>query len=126
MQPIPQVMQWFTEHGSRARHVAISAVPLAAAHLSAAWVIRHFGLWIRSFHFIPSPREERPTPVYDRSKGEALRHWGTIDAFIDDSLDNLASAERFGIRTFCVPRPWNRAPGSLSHVLDDLTTLAGA
>jgi hypothetical protein len=126
MQPIPQVMQWFTQYGSRFRHVAISAVPLSAAHLSAAWVIRHFGLWIRAFHFIPSPREANPTPVYDRSKGEALRQWGTIDAFIDDNPDNLASAERFGIRTFCFPRPWNRGTSSLPQILDDLTTLEGA
>ena len=107
MQPIPQVLQWFVEHGSRLRHVAVTAVPLSAAHLSAAWVIRHFGRWIRSFHFIPSPREG-DLPPYDRSKGEALRQWGTIDAFIDDNPDNLASAERFGIRTFCFPRPWNQ------------------
>ncbi|MFZ1936939.1 MAG: hypothetical protein WCB27_22580 [Thermoguttaceae bacterium] len=123
MEPVPQVLQWFTEHGSRMRHVAVSAVPLAAAHLSAAWVIRHFGLWIRSFHFIPSPREGNPTPVYDRSKGEALRQWGTIDAFIDDNRDNLASAERFGIRTFCFPRPWNRETVSLAGILHELTTL---
>jgi hypothetical protein len=126
MQPIPQVLQWFSEHGSRLRHVAVSAVPLAAAHLSAAWVIRNFGLWIRSFHFIPSPREGKPTPVYDRSKGEAMRQWGTIDAFIDDSPDNLASAESFGIRTFCVPRPWNRASGCLAGILNELTTLEGS
>jgi hypothetical protein len=126
MQPIPQVMQWFTEHGRRFRHVAVSAVPLLAAHLSAAWVIRHFGLWIRSFHFIPSSREGNPTPVYDRSKGEAMQQWGTIDAFIDDNPDNLASAEQFGIRTFCFPRPWNQALGSLSQILDELTTLEGA
>jgi hypothetical protein len=126
MQPVPQVLQWFAEHGARVRHVAVTAAPLATVHLSAAWVIRHFGLWIRSFLFVPSPREGNPTPVYDRSKGEALRQWRTIDAFVDDSPDNLASAERFGIRTFCVPRPWNRASGSLPQILDELTTLEGA
>ncbi len=122
MQPIPQVLQWFQQHGSRLRHVAVSAVPLSAAHLSAAWVFRHFGRWIRSFHFIPSPRDGDPAP-YDRSKGEALRQWATIDAFIDDNPDNLASAERFGIRTFCFPRPWNQGALSLAGILDQLTTM---
>ena len=110
MQPVPQVLQWFSEHGSR--HAARGrSAPCRCRRPTCRrpGSIRHFGRWIRSFHFIPSPREGTPTPVYDRSKGEALRQWGTIDAFVDDNPDNLASAERFGIRTFCFPRPWNRA-----------------
>jgi hypothetical protein len=125
MPPVPPVLAWFGEHGPRFRHVAITAVPLAAAPLSAAWVMRHFGRWIRSFHVLPSHREGANLPVYDRSKGEVLRRWGTIDALVDDDPGNLSSAEELGIRTFCVPRPWNHGAGSLAEMLDDLADLQG-
>ena len=120
MKPAAQVLEWFLERGPDARHVAISAVPLSAAHESAVWVLRHFGRWIRTFHVIPSYREGESLPAYDRSKGEALQQWKTIDAFVDDDPGNLSSAERLGIRTFCVPRPWNQGIRNLSEMLDGL------
>ena len=125
MLPVAAVLQWFGEHGQRYAHVAVTAVPLRAAPASAAWVMRHFGRWIRSFHVVPSYREGEDLPVYHQSKGEALRQWATIDALVDDDRVNLSSAERLGIRTFCVPRPWNRAPGSLTEILNALTNLPG-
>jgi hypothetical protein len=123
MQPNAEVLAWFGRHGSRFRHVAITAVPLAAAHLSAAWVMRYFGRWIRTFHMLPSHRDGEDLPLYDRSKGEALAQWKAIDALVDDHPRNLASAEQLGIRTFCVPRPWNQAAGSLTDMLEGLTEL---
>jgi hypothetical protein len=120
MPPIPQVLEWFEQNGARARHIAITAVPLAAAHLSAAWVMRHFGRWIRTFHVLPSHRATENLPVYDHSKGEALQQWKAIDAFVDDDLKNLDLAEQLGIRTVCIPRPWNHGSGSLIEILDGL------
>src|SRR5262249_9539730 len=52
--PMPESLSWFSRHGHRAHHVALTAVPLAAAHLSAEWVVRHYGQWIRTFAFAPS------------------------------------------------------------------------
>ncbi len=124
MPPATPVLQWFNEHGRQCSHVAITAVPLRAAPAAAAWVMRHFGRWIRSFHVVPSHREGEDLPLYHRTKGEALRQWKTIDALVDDDRANLISAEQLGIRTFCVPRPWNRGPGSLADVLDELTVLS--
>lgn len=121
MLPDDRVLRWFAAHGERCRHVAVTAVPLNAASASAAWVMRHFGRWIRSFQLVPSPRQGQCQIVYDRSKGEAIGRWRQIDIFIDDDDANLASVRGMGIRTLQVPRPWNGCTMRLEEVLDRLT-----
>jgi FMN phosphatase YigB (HAD superfamily) len=121
--PLGPVFDWFCEHGHRSQHVAITATPLRAAPRSAAWVMRHFGRWIRSFHLMPSPREGERLPVYDRSKGELLGRWPHVDVFIDDDPANLASAEAAGIKSLPMPRPWNSCQATLSETLEHLTQL---
>jgi hypothetical protein len=37
--PRADAVQWFGEHGTRAQHVALTAVPRSFAHLSASWVV---------------------------------------------------------------------------------------
>ena len=38
MEPIKEVSEWFVDNGSRFRHIALTAVPLSAASVSAQWV----------------------------------------------------------------------------------------
>ncbi len=109
MLPNEEVLKWFSDFGQLFRHVAVTAVPRKAAHLSAAWVIRHFGAWIRSFNFVPSFRVGEDLPIYDEDKGAFLHSFGRADLLIDDNLENIASANRSGIKTLVFPRPWNNA-----------------
>jgi hypothetical protein len=84
--------------------------------------MRHFGDWIRSFHFVPSLRAGQPLPAYDRDKGEFLAWWGRADVLVDDSEANVEQARRAGVRAVLFPRPWN---GSRQSVAEALAEVAG-
>jgi hypothetical protein len=115
--PDPGALAWFEAHGARYRHVALTAAPLAAAPHSAAWVLRHFGRWIRSFHFVPSPRLDDALPVYDRSKAEFLDWFGRADLLVDDNPEHVAAAAARGLPAVLVPRPWNGGRGAPAAAL---------
>jgi len=123
MLPAPEVLAWFREYGRNFRHLALTAVPLRAASVSAAWVMRHFGSWIRSFHLVPSPRQDEKIPDYDQTKEDFLRWWGKVDILVDDNPVNVASAQRLGIQALLVSRPWNQGKQTLAQTLDVLTKL---
>lgn len=123
MPPSAEVLAWFQNHGCRARHIALTAPPLHTAHQSAAWVVRHFGAWIRTFSFVPSPRDGAEYPRYETSKQEYLDARGGADVFLDDTLANVVAARERGIRALLVPRPWNGGLGTLSETLETLTDL---
>ncbi|MFC2038931.1 hypothetical protein ACFLUG_04080 [Chloroflexota bacterium] len=123
MIPVPEVLAWFRQHGEHYRHVALTATPLHSAPASSAWVIRHFGYWIRSFHVIPSLRKGEQIPEYDRSKEDFLTWFGKIDILVDDNPLNIASAQNLGIQTILIPRPWNQSKLSLSEAINALTGL---
>jgi hypothetical protein len=122
LEPVPEVVNWFRQHGDRCRHVALTAVPLQFAPLSSAWVFRHFGTWIRSFHFVPSPRSGEALPNYDHDKLSVLKAWNWANAFVDDSVTNVCSATTLGLMTILFPRPWNGGSDS-SDCLHRLNTL---
>ncbi len=135
--PAPEVLSWFELYGHQFRHLAITAAPLLAAPASAAWVMRHFGRWIRSFNVVPSPRDGEELPASKTSKGpaskgEMLAQFGRIDVLVDDDPDNLAGARAVGILGVLVPRPWNpawanRGPASaLSGALAQILSLTGS
>ena len=124
MRPVPEVMAWFRQHGKRFRHIALTATPLRTAPTSAAWVLHHFGRWIRSFHLVPSPRQGEQRPVYDQSKEEFLRWWGKGDILVDDSPLNVTAAKALGIRVVFIPRPWNQSQTTFAEALAVLTSLA--
>ncbi len=109
--PDPEVLDWFTRHGDAFRHVAVTATPLHTAPISAAWVLRHFGRWIRTFSVIPSPRPFDASKRWDATKGDWLRWCGKVDVLVDDSPRNLASAGEAGVAAVLWPRPWNAARG---------------
>ena len=120
MSPNPEVFEWFRSHGTHFRHIALSAVSRIAAHVSAAWVIKHFGHWIRSFHFVPSARPGDIRASYESTKGDYLKWLGRVDILIDDSPKNVRQASAVGVKSFLVSRPWNSCGMDLTDILSDL------
>jgi FMN phosphatase YigB (HAD superfamily) len=120
--PIREVRDWFLQNGGRFRHIALTAVPLRAASLSAQWVLRNFGTWIRTFHFVPSKRKEDAIPQYDRDKVDLLQRLGAVDLFIDDNAEYVAAAQNAGINALLFPRPWNHSAVSITETLARLQT----
>lgn len=106
--PRPEVLEWFVCNGNNYRHIALTAVPIKFAHLSAQWVLKNFSSWIRSYHFIPSPRPDDSHAAYDWDKTAFLKRLDRVDLFIDDSEKNVAPAEQAGFRCARFPQPWNR------------------
>lgn len=120
LSPVEEVMNWFDNNGNNFRHIALTAVPLAAASASARWVFKHFGCWIRTFHFVPSKREGENIQEYDNDKGDFLKWIQKVDVLVDDSLANIQSAQKAGIKGIIMPRPWN---GRRTSIVDTLSEL---
>lgn len=120
MEPNQAVLAWFKQYGSGARHLVLTAVPLAMAHISATWVIKHFGTWIRSFNFIPSKRSDMPAPEYDKNKPEFLKWLQQADLFIEDTQKNVEGVES---KSLLVARPWNKSKDNIETVLNKITKM---
>lgn len=117
MKPRREVLAWFKKNGARYRHIAVTAVPLKAAHESASWVYRHFGRWIRTFHIVPSPRKGEKLPIYDSTKADFMHYLGGCAYFLDDAPANIMAARRTVGRCLTVPAPWNKEPGGMAELL---------
>jgi FMN phosphatase YigB (HAD superfamily) len=117
--PNAEVLRWFAAHGAKARHIALTSRPLETAPDVAAWVMRHFGAWVRCFGVVPT-RAPEGTPVYDRDKGEYLRWLGKGDVLVDDTRENLRAAAAIGMKTLEWPQPWNDSRRSTAEVLEEL------
>ena len=122
--PNAEVLEWFAAHGSRFRHIALTARPLETAPEVAAWVMRHFGAWIRCFGVVPT-RPGEGIPMYDRGKGDFLRWLGKGDVFVDDTEENLKQAGELGFKTLTWPQPWNSSKQSSARTLAKLLNMAG-
>lgn len=107
MTPEKEIVEWFVRCGNNFRHIALTAVPLVAAPASSQWVFRHFGTWIRTFHFVPSKRAGQNIPDYDTDKSAFLKWLAKVDVFIDDNPDNINAVKSIGIKNILWPRPWN-------------------
>lgn len=123
MAPIKEVREWFVDNGGRFRHIALTAVPLSAASVSAQWVLRHFGIWIRTFHFVPSKRQDLTLPVYDESKLSFMQWLDKVDIFIDDNPEQVRKAEMFGVKAYLFPRPWNNGGLRVNEILGEIGEL---
>lgn len=123
LEPIPEIFQWFKVYGSRFRNIALTATPLRLADLSAAWVLKYYGLWIRSFNVIPSRRAEEDIPVYDQSKEDYLKWMDKADVLVDDSKMNINAAHKLGIKAVLMPQPWNGCNFTTTDTLNQLTDL---
>ena len=84
--------------------------------------MRHFGRWIRTFHVVPTPRDDDPAPEYEQSKAESLKHFRDVDVFVDDTPCNLAAVAESGVKAVAFPRPWN---ANRTSVRETLGLLAG-
>lgn len=115
--PEAAALAWFKRNGPRYRHIALTAVPLPAAHESAGWVFRHFGRWIRTFHVVPTARPGVKPPRYDATKADFIKRLDRCDYFVDDSPANLAPAARLGVKCLLTPRPWNGGEGTIAGML---------
>ncbi len=123
LKPRPETCAWFKEHGHRARHIALTGAPRALAHLSAAWVVEHYGDWIRTFAFVPSIREPRDASTRE-SKGDYLSWLQRGDVLVDDNSDNTLAAEALEMSGVLVPQPWNTSRHvDLKNALLHLTSL---
>lgn len=123
MEPVPEVLYWFRHHGHKHRHIVLTTTSLDTAPGAAAWTFRHFGLWVRSFHLLPSFREGQPVCQYDADKGAYLHWLGKGDVLVDDVQINIESAKRYGIAGVLIPRPWNEAKCGLNDALSQLGTV---
>ena len=123
--PRPEVIAFFTKHGGYFHHTAISAVPLRFASESAQWLLQHFGQWIQSFIFIPSPRQgmEMKSQQF-HTKSEALRAINRNVVLIDDNPANVLDAQSNGCNARLFPAPWNDNRNmNISDFLDKLLEL---
>jgi len=121
LKPNAEILNWLNVHGHCCRHLALTAVPLAAAPVSSAWVLKHFGKWIRTFHFVPSKRAEEKIPIYDRSKADFIGWHDKIDILIDDNPEHIEQATQIGIQGILINRPWNWGKMEMSETLALLT-----
>ena len=126
LRPNPKVIEWFQEQGFLFRHIALTAAPRAAAHISAGWVIRYFGDWIRTFHFVPSLRCNQVLPEYENTKTDYLNWLKKVDILIDDNPNNIADLESTNIKPLLLSRPWNSSSLRMSELLHILSQLNSA
>ncbi|MCX7661343.1 MAG: hypothetical protein N2Z79_01505, partial [Candidatus Omnitrophica bacterium] len=117
MSPNPEVKRWFLKNGKIFRHIAVSGVPVACAYITAEWVFRNFGKWIRTFHFVPSYRQKQSYPIYDRNKNDFLCWFGKVDIFVDDNEANLDNLKDIKIKKILFPQPWNRSNLTIKQAL---------
>ncbi len=123
MQPNPEVLEWFRNHGSLFRHIVVTAVPRAAAQVSSSWVIKHFGDWIRTFHFVPSARPRDIPTTYESTKAGYLEWLDRVDIFIDDNMRDIHEVRSLGIHCFLVSQPWNSGWMKIEEILESLMPL---
>jgi hypothetical protein len=120
--PNEEVLEWFAAHGSKYRHIALTSRPLETAPETAAWVMRYFGVWIRTFGVVPA-RTKEGVPMYDHGKGDYLRWLGIGDVLIDDTQENLSQAVEIGMKTLAWPQPWNQSQLTTTEALQTLTDM---
>ncbi len=122
--PNALVLDWFREKGSNFRHMVLTNRPVKTVPGAADWVFRHFGNWVRFFHFVPSPRSGEDLPAYDSNKGECLTWLGKADALVDDSPENIRAAQELGLEVFTFPQPWNDSEHSVCELLNKVSRIS--
>ena len=120
--PNPQIMAWLNENGHRYRHIALTARPAHTAGPAAAWVLDHFGAWIRSVAFVPI-RKPATWPDYDLRKVEYMQWLDVRGVLLDDSLANVAEVKSAGLPALLFPQPWNGSTETVPGVLAQLGNL---
>lgn len=120
--PIPEVLAWFHAHGFDFEHHVVTARPVATVPPAAEWLFRHFGRWIRHFHFVPSFRAGAALPAPPRTKRDVILEIGDVDFVVDDSPETLDAARDVARTCLLAPQPWNRGSGTIADILPALTS----
>jgi FMN phosphatase YigB (HAD superfamily) len=118
LNPLPEIIEWFNKHGHKFNHAVLTATPLFYSPFSAKWVLTHFGKWIRSYNFIPSPRKNDNIKNYQQNKAGFLKMFDQVDLFIDDNNKNIEEVNKIGIKTLLVPKPWNNSKLTINEILE--------
>ena len=106
--PRRELLDFFEEYGGCFHHASVSAVPLQFAPASAQWLLHHFGKWIQSFVFIPSPRPgARMRSQLFQTKSDAIKAFNREAVLIDDAPGNVLDARNNGVTAVLFPAPWN-------------------
>lgn len=124
LRPVAAIRAWFEQHGFAFDHHVVTARPIATVPAAAEWVFRHFGRWVRHFHFAPARRAGEDVPDSGVAKREIIAQFQRAEFFIDDSPENLDGARDLVGETLLIPQPWNGARGSIRDVLDVLSRAA--
>ncbi len=122
MEPRPEILDWFKEHGTGFRHMALTQTPLGCAHISSDWVLRYFGNWIRMFAFVPTRRPGDGAHVYDNDKASFLKWLTKADILVEDSPQNAEDAKALGIHSILLAQPWNNGLGikeCMSEIMEE-------
>ncbi len=123
MKPNQEILAWFEKFGVKARHIALTSVPIKTAHISAAWVMQNFGKWIRSFNFVPSSRIGEQIPEYEHTKADYLKWVNKIDVLVEDNVQNVCEAGKLGVKGILVKKPWNKGKLSTKDVLIEINKI---
>ena len=119
--PNPAILSWFRQHGSGFEHHVVTARPAETASSAAEWVFRHFGEWIAHFHRLPPQRVRPRNSNCALLKGPFIQSIGGGEVMLDDSEQQLASAEGIVKERILIPQPWNgggsRLEVSLARIL---------
>jgi hypothetical protein len=126
MLPVPAVREWFQQHGDAFDHHVVTARPIATVPAAAEWVFRHFGRWVRHFHFTPARRTGEDVPDSGASKREIIAQFSRAEFFVDDSAENLDAAREIVGECLLVPQPWNNGTGKFADALEVLSRRATA
>ena len=122
LRPRLEVIDWLQSQGSSCLNVAVTARPTDSLPEMSHWLFRHFGSHIRALGIVPV-RLKAGEPVHHRSKGEFLRWFGKIDVLVDDSQENIDSAESSGVRGILFPQPWNSGNKTVQDTLHLLSEM---
>ena len=117
MEPNSDIVSWLRRYGDWFRHVALTARPLDTVPPIAEWLFLHFGAYIRTFSVVPV-RQAVHVPHYDQTKKEFLQWLNKADILVDDSQDNVESANSIGIRGVLYPQPWNSCQLTVADTLN--------
>lgn len=121
LKPNQEIIKWFEKYGDKARHIAITSTPITTASISAEWLFRHFGSWIRTFHVVPSKRDNINVFYYDKNKAEFINWISKECIVIDDDKENLEPLKAEGTKFIIWPQPWNGSKLTPNQALDMLT-----
>ena len=106
--PRREILDFFEKYGDCFHHASVSAVPLRFASDSAQWLLHHFGKWIQTFCFIPSPRPGMNMRSQQfHTKSDAIKAFNREAVLIDDAPGNVVDACNNGITAILFPAPWN-------------------